>query len=112
VLLSGNLDFYLEFIMKKIKYSLTNFNIKTKPIPPGEILQDEFLIPLGMSRENLANMMEVNVKIINDICSDESPITPDIAIGLSKVFKTSQDFWINMQNFTDSWNLKNKDQNK
>ena len=65
-----------------------------------------------MSREKLANMMDVNVKLINDICSNEISITPDFAMGLSKVFGTSQDFWINLQNLTDSWNLNNKDQNK
>jgi antitoxin HigA-1 len=64
-------------------------------VHPGEILREEFLVPLGMSAGALAKRIHVPRTRIE--VGEASPITPDTALRLGKVFATSPEFWMNLQ---------------
>ena len=68
-----------------------------EPIRPGEILLEEFLVPLGISQNKLARDIAVPVGRVNDIVHARRGITPDTALRLSAYFKTSPEFWMNIQ---------------
>ena len=68
-----------------------------KPTHPGEILIVEFLRPSGMHQVDLARKMGVSVQRINTLINGKRDMTPETAILLSRVFKTSSEFWMNLQ---------------
>lgn len=72
-----------------------------KPTLPGEILLEEFLIPMGLSQATLAKHIDVDYKVINRIVNGHSSLTPDIALRLSKAFGTTSEFWLNLQQKID-----------
>jgi len=67
------------------------------PIHPGEILREEFLVPLGMSAHQLALALRVPATRINDIVNEKRGITADTALRLSRYFGTTPKFWLNLQ---------------
>jgi len=66
-------------------------------IHPGEILLEEFLIPMGISQTRLANSINVPPRRINEIVLGKRGITADTALRFSKVFGTSVQFWMGLQ---------------
>jgi addiction module HigA family antidote len=68
-----------------------------RPIPPGEILNEEFLKPLGLTANALAKAIGVPANRITAILKDQRGITGDTAIRLGTFFKTSAEFWMNLQ---------------
>ena len=70
---------------------------KMRPIHPGEVLREEFLVPLGMSAHALALELRVPAPRINDIVRERRAITPDTALRLSRYFGTTPQFWMNLQ---------------
>lgn len=70
---------------------------KMRPIHPGEILREEFLVPLGMSAHALALELRVPAPRINDIVRERRAITPDTALRLARYFGTTPHFWMNLQ---------------
>ena len=70
---------------------------KMRAIHPGEVLREEFLIPLGMSPHALAVKLHVPAPRINDIVRERRSITPDTALRLSHFFGTTPEFWMNLQ---------------
>jgi len=67
------------------------------PIPPGEILAEEFMKPNGISQNRLARDIDVNPARINDIVHARSSITATIALRLAKYFGTTPELWMNLQ---------------
>jgi addiction module HigA family antidote len=67
------------------------------PIPPGEILAEEFMKPNGISQNRLARDIDVNPARVNDIVHGRSAITAPIALRLAKYFGTSAELWMNLQ---------------
>ncbi len=74
---------------------------KMRPIHPGEILREEFLAPLGMSANALAMALHVPAPRINDIVRERRGITPDTALRLARYFRTTPQFWANLQSAYD-----------
>ncbi len=74
---------------------------KLPPIHPGEILQDEFLKPMGISQYSLAKGLSVPARRINEIVHGKRAITPDTALRLSLFFGMSEGFWLNLQSRYD-----------
>jgi len=76
---------------------------KLRPFHPGEILRTEFLEPLNLSATKLASLMGVPATRVTAIISDKEKraITADTALRLACVFKTSPDFWLNLQSNYD-----------
>ena len=73
---------------------------KLKPIHPGQILKEEFLIPSQISQAELARRMGVSLRRINDICQGKRGITFETAYLLAGCFRMGKDgyqFWINLQ---------------
>ena len=68
-----------------------------KPIHPGEILETEFLEPMGLSQNRLAKEIGVPPRRINEIVHGKRAITADTAIRFSKFFGTTAQFWLNLQ---------------
>jgi len=67
------------------------------PVHPGEILQEEFLIPLRVSQYQLAKAVDVPARRINEIVHAQRRVTADTALRLSRYFGTSERFWLNLQ---------------
>ena len=70
---------------------------KLNNIHPGEILLEEFLLPMGISQTRLANSIGVPPRRINEIVLGKRGITADTALRLAKVFCTSVQFWMGLQ---------------
>ena len=71
------------------------------PIHPGEILLEEFLLPLGVSQYRLAKDICVPARRINEIVHGKRAISADTALRLSRYFGMSDRFWINLQSRYD-----------
>ncbi|CCI02066.1 HigA family addiction module antitoxin [Microcystis aeruginosa] len=67
------------------------------PIHPGEILLEEFLKPMEISQERLAEDINVPIEQIKEIIEEKRGITADIALRLSRYFGMSERFWMNLQ---------------
>ena len=76
---------------------------KMRPIHPGEILREEYLLPLDMSAHALAMELRVPAPRINDIVRERRAISPDTALRLARYFGTTAQFWLNLQS---SYELK------
>jgi len=74
---------------------------KMRPIHPGEILREEFLLPLGMTAHALALELKVPAPRINDIVRERRAITPDTALRLARYFGNTPQFWMNLQSSYD-----------
>lgn len=72
-------------------------NRKVKPVPPGEILLEEFLKPMGISQYRLAMAIGVPARRINEIVHGLRGITADTGLRLSRFFGLSEGFWVNLQ---------------
>jgi antitoxin HigA-1 len=64
---------------------------------PGEILNEEFLIPLGITQYRLAKDIGISARRINEIVHGRRAITPDTALRMGKYFGVSAQFWLNLQ---------------
>jgi addiction module HigA family antidote len=71
---------------------------KIEPILPGEILEEEFLKPLGITAYKLAKEINISATRISEIIKGKRRITIDTALRLSKYFGNSVEFWIGIQN--------------
>lgn len=71
------------------------------PIKPGEVLAEEFLLPLGISQNALARALNVPPRRINEIVLGKRRITADTALRLSRFFSMSEGFWMNLQDRYD-----------
>jgi addiction module HigA family antidote len=67
------------------------------PVHPGEILQKEFLEPMGLSQNKLAMALHVPARRINEIVLGKRGITADTALRLARYFRTSPQFWLGLQ---------------
>ncbi|MBK3745380.1 HigA family addiction module antidote protein [Paraburkholderia aspalathi] len=67
------------------------------PVHPGEILREEYLAPLGMSAGALAKHLNVPRTRIERLATEQTAVTPGTALRLAKFFRTTPEFWMNMQ---------------
>ena len=76
----------------------TTPNMKALPnIHPGEVLLEEFLLPMGISQNALARAADVPPRRINEIVLGKRGISADTAVRLARVFGTSERFWLGLQ---------------
>lgn len=68
-----------------------------RPVHPGEILREEFLIPLGMSANALAKALNVPAPRVNDIVRERRGVTADSAMRLARYFGGDARSWMNLQ---------------
>jgi addiction module HigA family antidote len=72
-----------------------------KPSTPGEILEKEFLEPYGMSQSELAERIHIPFQRVNLIVKGKRSVTTDTAIRFGKLFGTTPEFWLNIQQGLD-----------
>ena len=72
-----------------------------RPIHPGEILREEFLVPLGLSAHALAQALRVPATRVNEIANERRAISADTAMRLGRYFGTTAEFWLNLQTAFD-----------
>lgn len=70
---------------------------KLPNIHPGEVLLEEFLLPMGISQNALARAIGVPPRRINEIVLGKRAITADTALRLARTFGTSESFWMGLQ---------------
>jgi len=74
---------------------------KLHPVHPGEVLQEEFLKPMGLSQNKLALNIGVPARRINEIVLQKRKVTADTALRLARFFGTSAQFWLGLQSEYD-----------
>jgi addiction module HigA family antidote len=68
-----------------------------EPSHPGEILREEFLEPIGLKQQELANAIHVPFQRVNEIVRRRRSISTSTALRLARYFRTSAGFWMNLQ---------------
>lgn len=71
------------------------------PIHPGEMLREEFLVPMGLSANALALAIRVPATRVNEIVNERRGITADTALRLGRFFRMTPEFWMNLQSHYD-----------
>ncbi|MEJ2492632.1 MAG: HigA family addiction module antitoxin [Desulfuromonadales bacterium] len=67
------------------------------PTHPGEMLREEFLLPMSISQKDLAAAIHVPFQRVNELINQKRGMTPSTALRLAKFFGMSPDFWLNLQ---------------
>ena len=78
------------------------------PTGPGEILSEEFLIPLGMTQKQLADHLGCDVKVVNRLVNGRTSVSAEMALKLGATFRTSAEFWLNAQKAVDLYRAQQK----
>ena len=76
---------------------------KRKPASVGEILIEEFMVPMSLTQGALAEAMGVQRKHVNELCNERRAVTAPTALILARVFGNSPEFWLNVQRRSDLW---------
>jgi addiction module HigA family antidote len=74
-----------------------------KPTHPGELIREDLLPETGISQTDLARLMGVSRRTISEVIDERRRLTPDIAFRLAKVFNSTPEMWLNMQQAVDLW---------
>jgi addiction module HigA family antidote len=80
-----------------------------KPVTPGEILLEEYLVPLALSQNALGRAIGVSPRAINEIVLGKRSITPEMSIRLGKFFGQTPEFWFRIQSNCDFRFLRKKE---
>ena len=80
---------------------------KRQPVSVGEMLKEEFLIPMNITQSQLADAMGVGRKTVNELCNNRRAITADTALMLATVFGNSAGFWTTLQQRNELWDALN-----
>lgn len=81
-----------------------------EPTHPGEMLMQEFLIPMSLTQRDLSRAIHVPYQRINEIVNGRRGITPSTALRLAKFFGMSEDFWMNLQLRWDLYRAKRSEE--
>ena len=76
---------------------------KRQHVSVGEMITEEFMVPLGINQGQLASAMGVSRRTVNELCTGKRSITVDTALMLAKVFGNTPNFWLNLQQRNDLW---------
>jgi antitoxin HigA-1 len=80
-----------------IKRPAAGWNVQGVATHPGEVLEEEFLKPMGISRHKLAMDTHMPATRVGEIVRGRRAISPDTALRLARYFGTSPEFWLNLQ---------------
>ena len=81
---------------------------RKQPTHSGEVLREEFLKPLGISRTALARELGVSFRTINGIVNERREVSPEMALKLAKHFGTTPKLWLNLQMKYNLWKAARK----
>ena len=85
---------------------------KRPPTHPGGIIKRHYIEPLSLTISELANILGVSRKTLSKIVNENGSITPDMALRLSKAFKTTPELWLNLQQNYDLWQASHNSDEK
>jgi addiction module HigA family antidote len=91
----------MEWQRMAINRPASGWNLQRIGTHPGEMLREEFLVPLGITQNALALKIRVPATRIGDIIHGKRAITPDTALRLARFFGNSPEFWLNLQQMHD-----------
>ena len=88
--------------------------IPTKRVPthPGEMLLEEFLIPMEITQRELADAIHVPYQRVNELVNQKRGVTPSTALRLARFFNVSPDFWLNLQVRWDLYKVQQSEKNE
>jgi len=86
--------------------------LKRQPTHVGEVLREEFLVPLGLTQSALAKALHTSFRAINELVNEKRGMTTEMALKLAKYFGTSPQLWLNLQNQYDLYKVSNKKKNE
>jgi addiction module HigA family antidote len=81
--------------------------MKRCPTHPGNIIKEDYLLPLTIPNKNMADTLGVSRKTLSKIINERGAITPDMALRLSRAFDTTPDLKLNLQKNYDLWQAEN-----
>ncbi|MGV6828508.1 MAG: HigA family addiction module antitoxin [Flavobacteriales bacterium] len=84
------------------------YTLERTPTHPGEILREEFLVPLEITQSHLAKALGTSFRAVNELVNEKRGMTVEMALRLSKYFKTSPKLWLNLQNDYDLYKVAQK----
>lgn len=76
---------------------------KRRPTHPGELLREETLPATGLTPSELASRLAVSRRGINELLQERRAVKPDLAHRLARVFRTTPEFWLRLQEAVDIW---------
>jgi len=76
---------------------------KRRPTHPGELLREETLPAAALSPTELASLLGVSRRGINELLQERRSVNPDLAHRLARVFNTTPEFWLRLQEAVDIW---------
>ena len=79
------------------------------PTHPGEMLREEFLVPLAITQSDLALRLGISFPRLNEIVRGKRGVTPDTALRLARVVGMSAEFWLGLQQDWDLWHAMHSD---
>ncbi len=91
---------------------MVNIPTNRPPTSPGEMLREEFLEPMGLTQQQLADGIGVSYQRVNELINNKRGITTSTALRLAKYFNTSPDFWLNLQRANDIYRVLKKEANE
>ena len=86
--------------------------MKRAPTLPGEVLQEEFLSPLGLSQAEAARRMRMSTNRLNELVRGKRGVTAETALRLARLLGTSPEFWLNLQMAVDLWHARRFERRK
>ena len=78
---------------------------KGRPSHPGEVLYEQFLQPMAMSQTELARRLDISFPRVNEIINGKRAVTADTALRLARLFGTTAELWLGLQQAVDLWDL-------
>lgn len=76
------------------------------PTHPGELLREELMPVIGLTQEALAGRLGVSRRTINEILGEKRSVSADMAHRLARLFDTTPEFWLDLQQDVDLWNAR------
>jgi len=76
-------------------------HISISPTHPGEILREDILPAINMSKTNIANDLQISRQTLYDIINERQPVTAEMAVRFGKFFGNGAKFWVNLQKAYD-----------
>jgi addiction module HigA family antidote len=76
------------------------------PTHPGELLREELIPAIGLTQEALAGRLGVSRRTINEILGKKRSVSADMAHRLARLFDTTPEFWLGLQQDVDLWNAR------